>query len=410
MTEEAKKEEEPSTAEDNSEAMESVKDRLKFFFSDANVRQDFFIRKLLLPQEDTKEAGNVPIEALLRFNTIKQYTTDPKVVAQAAKSLCDTLVLDEKEMAIGRVVPFTNEFMDGNISLSLYLRNLPVKDADGEKAHYDVNVEEIRGLFEKYGDVALIKFKFSAFKDDEGDHDLGIIQGKKIYKKKKRYAIGHAMVEFHKKEDLQKAAGATLTNKAGEKQVPADKLVVGDAKAELDVMLLQEYIDMRKKIKEEKEKDGAAGKKHGREEDEKAEEDNKEEIPTFKSDWKPGCVIKIKGLPSACDREALLDMVAKGLEITVDQVKDRKIYVDYSRGQPDGALRFAEFADHITKTAASLKSGDLEISGAKVKDAFVLEGEEEQVYWKNFIEFKNKQIRHKEEEKQARRKRKKRKY
>ena len=47
-----------------------------------------------------------------------------------------------------------------------------------------------------------------------------------------------------------------------------------------------------------------------------------------------------------------------------------------------------------------LKSEDepLEIAGAKLEDAILLEGDAEKKYWDDFIEFKKKQMRHRAEE------------
>ena len=403
--EETKKpDDEAKPNEDASKALEEVRERLKFFFSDANIRQDYFIRKLLM-KKDGEASGKVPIEALLRFNTIKQHTTDAAVVVQAAKALPDVLVLDEKETAIGRVKPFTNDLMDGNIPLSLYVRNLPIKDADGEAPQYDVGVDDIRQLFSKYGDVAIVKLKFTKHKDDQGDDDLdGKHTDSKKQRQKKRYPIGHAMVEFHEEQGMQRASDATLTMKGGEKQEPKEKLTLGNS--ELDVMLLKDYIDMRKAEKE-KEHRGNNGKKRERETEDDEGDGHEAKIPTFEFDWKPGCVIKLKGLAETSDREAILDTIAKALDISVNEVKARNIYADYSRGQTEGAIRFATFDEAIAKTAERLKAGELEIAGAKVEDARVLDGDEEKKYWENFIDFKNKQIRHKEEEKHSRKKRRK---
>jgi hypothetical protein len=406
----------PSPVEDKADAegdaLEQVKDRLTFFFSNANVRQDYFIRKLLTStrpdEKNTAPPGHVPIEALLRFNTIKQYTTDPAVVIQAAKLLSDVLALDDEEKAIRRVEPFTDDMLDGNIPVSLYVKNVPLTEGqDAETRKYAVTVDDVRALFDKYGDVAIVKLKFSSSPDGQGD-ETGGGNKKKHFVKKKSYPIGHAMIEFHTQEALEKAAEATLTTKAGETLEPKEKLVVGEAKSPLEVILLSEYVESRKKQKaESSEKNGSAETSKKRDRAEEEDEVEKSDVPTFTVDWKPGCVIQLMGLPEACDREALLGAVAKGLEISLEDVKTRKIYADYSRGQNDGAIRFPEPDEAIAKLATSLKSGDLLVSETKVTDAHVLEGEDEEKYWRTFIEFKNKQIRHKEEEKQSRKKRKK---
>jgi len=385
------------TDEDLKKNVECVKERLTFFFSDANVRQDLFIRKLLT-QTDEK---SVPIEALLRFNTVKKYTDKPVVVIQAAKELTESLVVNEGKMAISRVIPFTDEMMEQNIPKSLYIQNLPMKETglgDKKIKRYDIYVDEIRAIFSKYGDVALVKLKFST---DNGGSNRNKRQ------RNRESPIGAGMIEFHKQEDLEKAAEATLTFKNGEKIDPKEKSTLVESKTrksvvELDVMLLSEYLKSSKEMegKEEKKSSDSNNKNKRREQDEE-----KKEIRKFTVDWKPGCVIKIRGLPEGCDRETLLDCVAKGLDISVEDVKTLKVYADYSRGQTEGAIRFPEKSDSIMKISKKLIDGELTILDTKVEQALILAGEEEQKYWERFIEFKNKQIMLQHDERQNRRKR-----
>ena len=91
--------------------------------------------------------------------------------------------------------------------------------------------------------------------------------------------------------------------------------------------------------------------------------------------------------------------------MTVDQIKDLKIYVDFSRGQKDGAVRFL-VSDKVADLCAKLGSGEVLVSGAKVESAHVLEGDAEIKYWDEFMAFKNKQMSHKRDEKSQHRKKK----
>jgi hypothetical protein len=90
--------------------------------------------------------------------------------------------------------------------------------------------------------------------------------------------------------------------------------------------------------------------------------------------------------------------------MTEEETVEKGIYADYSRGQTDGAIRFKEPSDSISALVTKLASGHVEIAGIKVESASILDGEEEQKYWANFIEFKNKQARHKAEEKASKKK------
>ena len=191
-----------SFSEDDLKAIGEVKDRLKFFFSDANVRQDLFIRKLLM-----KDPNMVSVETLLKFNTIKNHTTKPAVVIKAAKELSDLLTINEKEVTIGRVIPFTEDMMNDNVPKSVYVKNLPLKEAEGDgPKQYDVTMDQVRKLFEKYGEIALIKLKWSSSPNGKGDDDL---VGKKN-RQKKKFPVGAALIEFLKKEDLEKSLRGNL--------------------------------------------------------------------------------------------------------------------------------------------------------------------------------------------------------
>jgi len=384
------KKEEPGTEEtaevtptgDGTIVIEGVKERLKFFFSDANIRQDAFIRKLLMHSDEKA----VAIDALLRFNTIRKYTENRATLIQAAKELRDILVVDEVKMTINRTSPFTKDMMDQNIPKSVCVKNLPVNESN----KYDFEVEELRALFEKYGEVSLVKLNFSSNPEKSNNN----YYGPSDRQKRRKFPIGTAMVEFQKQEDLDKIAEAFLTTKGGEKVEPKDRITLPvsksrDSAIQLEVMLLSEHIAMRK----EKRKKGVDKKRK------ESELDVEVEFPKYHFDWKPDCVIKVHGLPEGCDRESMLSVVAKGLDISTEDVKARKIYVDYSRGQKDGAIRFPEPSDSVGEISKKLKSGELMILDAKVKDAFILEGDAEKKYWEEFIAFKNKQIIQRAEEK-----------
>lgn len=355
-----------AVSEADLKALNDVKGRLEFFFSDANIRQDRFIRKLLMDKDGEQK---VPVESLLRFNTIKRYTDKAEVVVNAAKALPDLLTLDASESAIGRTVAFTEDMMNGNIPKSLFVKNLPLKEKEDGGKEYACTVDEVKELFKAYGNVVLVKMKWSGFNDE-------------------RQPSGCAMVEFSTNDDLEKAAAATLTIKDGAEVEATDKVTMGEST--IGVMLFSEHFDKKKKDPRE-----SRGSKRDR------EDKGESEIRTFTFDWKPGCVIKIKGLPEGCNREAILDAVAMQLDTSLTEVKDRKIYADFSIGQKDGAIRFLEPEDHVALMAKRLKNGELEISGSKVEEAFLLEGDDEKKYYDDFIAFKNKQIRHHEEKKRS---------
>jgi hypothetical protein len=322
---------------------------------------------------------------------------------EAAKTLCaEKLVVSENNEAIGLVEPFTLAQMDDNLPLSLYISNLP-----HSKNQYDVTTDDIRGLF-KDAKITLVKLRFGfdenddseATNDEQQDEKNAKSPGKK---KKRRIPTGSALVEFETVQDLEKEAADVLTMKDGEKLQPKRELKVGDTV--LEVMLLKEYVDSKKKRKAE----NSNGTKKDRNGNDEGAADNEDTSSTpakvFTFDWKPGCVIRIIGVPEDCSREAILETIARGMDISVEDVKKKSIYADYSRGQTDGAIRFPEPDPKIQELCEKLNAGALDVAGSKVESAKILEGEEEKSYWDAFIDFKNKQIQQRAEERSSKKKR-----
>jgi RNA recognition motif-containing protein len=405
------------TSASSPEALLAVAERLRFFFSDANLRQDYFMRKYLMNGDDHA----VPVEVLLRFNTIKQHTESTSVVVQAARQLPDVLVVSQDETKISLVVPFTEAKMDENIPLSLYLCNLPVNES---KKKYDVTTEDVRNLFDNAGHIVLVKLRFrhADAKDTDDISDLQPSQqpqsssgnGKAGHKKGRRVPTGAALVEFDSLEELRRAAAETITTaeKGGAlgetESKPSKPLTLGGSP--LSVMLLRDYIDSckaksnassdttskRKSSTDVAVAEDNAVSKTETEPDEAAKSPN-----AFTMDWKPGCVIALKGIATTepCDREGILSAVAAFLETTVAEMKANKtVYVDFSRGQTEGAIRFTEPSESVEKLCAKLQSGEITIAGAKVESAVVLQGEAETAYWNNFIAFKSKQLQQRTDE------------
>ena len=379
------------------EIIKAVAERLNFFFSDANIRVDRFMQKTLT-KANGELSGSVPIATLLKFNSIKTHTEDAAVVVEATKTLAVQLKLEDDETSIARVTPFRLSDMDANIPLSLFVENLPVSEVvsgSSEKPRYTVTVDAVKELFTTFGDVALVKFKFKpADGEEENDKYKAPDRRKKVF-----VPAGSAQVEFVKTDDLERAAAELCTTKNGEKTEPPKKILELGGNA-LQVMLLQEYIAQRKKEKNGK-KDTLTTNGGDNSKKRKADNEPEEtpastvvEVKEFKMDWKPGCVISLKGLPASCDREAIKSAVAKGLATNDEELLENGIYADFSRGQTHGAIRFSEPNENIKALAKKMTEGEVEIAGGKIESAVVLEGEEEAKYWQTFIEFKTKQLNH----------------
>uniref|UniRef100_A0A6U3S849 HTH La-type RNA-binding domain-containing protein n=1 Tax=Ditylum brightwellii TaxID=49249 RepID=A0A6U3S849_9STRA len=415
-----------TAADDDTKKVEALVERLTFFFSDANLRNDKWLRKEL---EKPENNGLISLSTLLRFKTIKTITDSEELIATAAKhdSVKEMLKLDEDGSKIGRIKPFEDDTSYDRKKLTLYVENVAMEfkeeEVDGEKddekkikktpIRYIVKHGDIKKLFNEYGKVSYVKLRYGGFfrKDEETD-EMDKYKSPKNRKSPSR-PLGSAFVEFTSVEEMDKAAKVLIAE--GDEE-PSTVLELEGRK--LKVKTMQAWIDAKEKAKAEREeKKKESGNKRARDEDddgekvkkesESNEEEDKEEdkdlvkaevdFEEFKFDWKKGCVITLKGLADDCDREAILKTVM--VHQNLDDIKSSGIYADYSRGQEHGAIRFNEPNDDIKDIASKLSSGELEIGGKKIESATVLEGEEEEKYWKNFIDFKNKQIRHRAEDK-----------
>ena len=367
------------------ETIKNAAERLGFFFSNANLRMDRFLRREVL---DPNNDGKVSIEVLLRFNTIKSITEDPKLIAKAAKLVTKPkLQLSDDESAISRVEPFTEDMMDGNVEVTLRVSNLPMKDLDNGDAEYEVSRDELSALFQEYGDVAMVRLLKSKMRGSEN-----------------RVAVGRAFVEFHSVEDMEKAVSELCTEKIEDESVKPKK-TLSIKGSDLRVKTMQQWLDKKQAQREEKGIRGPGPKSksnnNGNKRKAKAEETAKaalEEIE-FKLDWNPGCVVSIKGLPDDCDREAILAAVRGSMG------DDVPVRADYSRGQKDGAVRFDQPSEKISILAAEVNEGKITVNGTKVESASVLEGDDEKKYYDDYIAFRTKQMRANAEEKQKRKKR-----
>lgn len=354
------------------ETIQALEERLRFFFSDANVRQDAFMRKYLM-EGDSKA---VPVDVLLRFNTIKTITESPDVLVQAARQLGSILtVLEGDPPLIGRVDDFTKNKMKLNIPVTLYLSNLPTNDK-----RYVHQAEDIRKLFGDEPGIVMVKFCFRPVDRDEKDDKVVASPPHKGKQKSDKIPVGACMVEFESLEKIEASAVHTLTSKDdGETMQPSKVLKLGE-----NVLQVQLYKDFLASQESQKRKSIDQKKK--------VTDISVAFTKPFTIDWAKGCVIQVKGFSSGCDREAILSSVALEMKMTVDQLKeDSKVYVDYSRGQADGAIRFSEHSDLIPKICEKLASGELLVAGSKVESAVVLSGDDEKQYWEDFIAFKNKQ-------------------
>lgn len=84
-----------------------IQEQVEFYFSDANLRRDKFLKKKLSESAD----GFVPIDVLLTFNRMRSLSEDKEVVV-ASLANSAILKLSEDKERVARVVPFQEEALD----------------------------------------------------------------------------------------------------------------------------------------------------------------------------------------------------------------------------------------------------------------------------------------------------------
>ncbi|KAL7483990.1 hypothetical protein ACHAW6_009638 [Cyclotella cf. meneghiniana] len=432
-----------ATSPDEATKLSALSERLHFFFSNANLRQDKWMRTEL------EKSGCLTLDALLRFQTIKKISEDTTLLARAAKGedetmgerLKELIVLDEERGEVRRVVPWDWKTMGDGSKLSLWVKNIPLtrpeEAGDGEEAtdtsnfkpRYAVTRDEVKALFEPYGRVAIVQLRYG-HKEPEGQSERngrGSHPPGRRNNRGESYPLGAAIVEFENEEGMNKAC-LDLLPPESEPDNKHEKDDNGDENKENEPKTVLELkgnkLTVRKMTplkcfqdigKDKRSRDGDQkpqdGDNHKTESKRKDEEDDKEVEVEFEPvivDWEKGCVIALGGLKK-CDRESIREAVSDILGVTKD-VKNSGLYVDYNRGDTVGKLRMkdASKSAEMKELVDKLSDGTVLIAGDKVESAKILEGEEEEEYWKKFIDFLNNRKRQREEEKAQSRKRQKR--
>jgi len=119
----------------------------------------------------------------------------------------------------------------------------------------------------------------------------------------------------------------------------------------------------------------AAKMKRDQEKDDKKKQREEAEQAFYKSQVVLGSVIHLKGLPSLGTRENLKELFDSFAKIK---------WVDYNKGEPEAYVRFVEENKAQIAIDGALKDGELKLLDTKLEYR-ILEGEEEQQFWKDTI-------------------------
>lgn len=303
--------------------------QVEYYFSDLNLVKDKFMQ-----EEIQKEEGWVNLETLVRFNRLKQLSADHSVIISALKkSTTQLLEIDEEKQRVRRLKSLPeniSEFETVNKQNTVYVKGFP-----------DTMVlDELITYFETYGKVLQVYMRrFPANKTFKGS----------------------VFVTFGSKEESTKL-------------MELEELKYNETVLERETQ--EAYLERKapalNRQKEEREK---------REAEREAKRQEREDAKNafYKSQKVAGSVLHLKGLPAEGTRENLKELFDNHAQVK---------WVDYSKGEPEAYLRFAEankaqFALDEVKKAN--EEGKVILRGAEL-EVRVLEGEEEETFWQNTIE------------------------
>ena len=207
------------------------------------------------------DGNSLPLDTLLKFNTLKSISTDKSLLALAAvhESLQTLISYDPEKEEIRRVVPFDYKTMGDGSTLSLWVKNVPVtepppttttptvtpkdekdakdndddvkvkeeeakEDANGDDVKadaetttepfrpcYAVTRDEIKSLFEPYGRVAIIQLRYGRKSDPKSsivgneDYEKYTSPNQRGLKRGESFPLGVAIVEFESVEGMENA-------------------------------------------------------------------------------------------------------------------------------------------------------------------------------------------------------------
>lgn len=301
--------------------------QVEYYFGDMNMTKDKFMQ-----EEIQKDEGWVSLETLIKFNRLKQLSSDfSTIISALKKSTSELLEIDEEKQRVRRLKALPENPTEFETTLkqnTCYVKGFPES----------MNLDELITFFEQHGKVLQVfmrripmtkAFKGSVFVTfDSSEESTKFMELSELK---------------HNDQVLERETqGAYLTRKA-----PA-----------------------LARMKEDKEK---------READKEAKRKEREEAEAafYASQKVNGSVLHLTGLPAEGTRENLKELFDNHAKVK---------WVDYSKGEPEAFLRFVE-ADKAKMALEAVQAGNdgkVTLMGADLT-VRVLEGEEEEKFWKDTI-------------------------
>lgn len=306
---------------------EKIIRQVEYYFGDLNLSKDKFMQ-----EEIQKDNGWIGLETLVKFNRLKQLSSDFDVIISALKeSTNDLLEIDNEKKLIRRAKPLPENLSEFETTLkanTVYVKGFPEA----------MTLDELIAFFEPYGKILQVFMRRAPMT--------------KLFK-------GSVFVTFN-------------TNEEAKKFIELSEVKNGETVLERET---QEAYLTRKapalaRMKEDKEKREA-------EKEAKKREREEAEAAFFESQKVSGSVLHLKGLPKEGTRENLKELFDNYAKVK---------WVDYSKGEPEAFLRFVEAdkAKMAMESAAKVNDGKIILHEAEL-EVRVLEGEEEEQFWKDTI-------------------------
>ncbi|RNA41342.1 lupus La [Brachionus plicatilis] len=305
-----------------SELDEKIIKQIEYYFGDINLSKDTFLQ-----EETQKDSGWVHLETMVKFNRLKQLATDFQVIVDALKkSKSNLLEIDEEKKKIRRAKPLPE-------NLSEFETNIKQNTVYAKGFDSQMTLDDLFSFFEEHGKILHIFMRrFPATKEFKGS----------------------VFVTFETNEQMRKFLDL--------EEVKYKDTVIS---RELQEDYLKRKAPVLEKIKENK-------AKKEQQKLEKVKQKQEAEEAYVKEQQVAGAILHVKNLPDNATRESLKELF---------DIYAKVKYLDFNRGQSEGYVRFCEEnkAKEVFEQVDELKMND------NVLEIRVLEGEEEQAYWKDIF-------------------------
>jgi len=313
-----------------SEMESKILKQVEFYFSDSNYPRDKFLRA----QAAQDEEGYVSLEKIISFKRMKELgATDIPKLATILKA-SELLQVDSDGLKVKRKIPLPGE--DTSNPRTIHTKGWPE----------DITIEQIESALSPVV-VRCVRIRKDAQKKPKGSAFIELENEEKA-----KELAEKGTIKYQEKDIVVKTKDAYFKEKKEERKTRKDKKKETDSNSDATEPPL-------KKVKVD---------------------DGKNEVKK-KREWIRGLIVQIKGLGTTADREQIKESLTKFGKIQ---------YVDYTRGAPDAIIRM-EKPEDAQAVIKGITEEKINFGGKEVEESKVLEGEEEEKYWKTIEETKKTQ-------------------